>query len=239
MYSYRFVYTTPHMGGFWHNYLVVPLLNLLVMLYDTAAFGNLGVAVIEMTILLRIALLPFTLVSEADEIKYEHLEKEVAGILEHFKNDSIQAHEEVRALLKKNRISHWAKSVVLFVQLMTLIILYRVFVSGINAQLGGLYAWVPYPNLPINTSFFGFEIGAHNIWWASAVGVFLYLDIVVEQKRIAHLLGRQDAFFRYAFPVFSIVILSLLPMVKSIFVLTSMLFSTAVTLIRKALWRTG
>lgn len=227
------------MGGFWHNYLVVPLLNVLIWLYDTAAFGNLGVAVIEMTVLLRLALLPLTIVSESDEIKYEKLETEVEGIMEHFKNDRVQAHEEVRALLKRNRISHWAKTLVLFVQLLTLIVLYRVFVSGINNQLGGLYGWIQTPQIPINISFFGFDIGLRNVWWALAVGVVVYIDIVREQKKVAHLLGPQDAFFRYGFPIFSVVILSLLPMVKSIFILTSMAFSAVITLIRRALWRTG
>jgi membrane protein insertase Oxa1/YidC/SpoIIIJ len=227
------------MGGFWHNELVVPLLNVLIWLYNTAAFGNLGVAVIEMTILLRLVLMPLTVVSEVDEIKYEKLETEVEGILEHFKNDRVQAHEEVRALLKKHRISPWAKMSVMLIQLVALVVLYKVFVSGINANLGGLYSWVRFPELPINTKFFGFEIGAHNVWWAIAVGVTVYVDIVLEQKQVAHLLGRRDAFFRYAFPLFTIVILSLLPMVKSIFILTSMAFSATVTLIRRTIWRTG
>lgn len=227
------------MTGWFHSYLVLPLLNVLMYLYDTAAFGNLGLAVIEMTVLLRLALLPLTVVSEADELKYERLETEVANTMQHFKNDRVQAHEEVRSLLKKNRISPWAKTLVLLVQGLVLYVLYRVFVSGINAQIGGLYNWVPTPDLPINTSFFGFEIGIRNFWWALAVGVYLYVEIVLEQRHIAHLLGPQDAVFRYAFPVFCAVVLFLLPMVKSLFILTSMTFSLVITLIRRLIWRTG
>jgi membrane protein insertase Oxa1/YidC/SpoIIIJ len=227
------------MGDFFHRDLVVPLLNVLIYLYETAAFGNLGVAVIEMTVLLRIALLPLTVVSEADELKYEKLEAEVALTQQHFKNDRVQAHEEIRALLKKNHISSWAKTAALLIQLLALVVLYNVFVSGINAQLSGLYSWVPMPDLPINTHFLGFEIGAHNFWWALAVGVFLYVEIVWEQRHVAHLLGPQDAVFRYAFPIFSVVVLLLLPMVKSLFVLTTMFFSLGITLIRRMIWRTG
>jgi YidC/Oxa1 family membrane protein insertase len=227
------------MHDWYSTYLVVPLLNVLMYLYNTAAFGNLGVAVIEMTVILRVALLPLTVVSEADEMKYEKLEAEVALTQSHFKNDRVQAHEEIRTLLKKNRINPWAKMAALLIQLLVLIVLYRVFVSGINAQLSGLYNWVAQPNLPINTNFLGVEIGSHNFWWALAVGVLLYLEIAWEQRHVVHLLGQQDAVFRYAFPLFSVVILLILPMVKSLFVLTSMFFSLGVTLIRRLIWRTG
>jgi YidC/Oxa1 family membrane protein insertase len=227
------------MGDFFRNDLVVPLLNVLIYLYNTVAFGNLGVAVIEMTVLLRLVLLPLSIVSEADEMKYEKLEAEVALTQSHFKNDRVQAHEEIRALLKQHHISPWAKMVVLLIQLLVLIVLYRVFVSGINAQLSGLYNWVAQPNLPINTNFLGVEIGSHNFWWALAVGVLLYIEIAWEQRQVVHLLGPQDAVFRYAFPIFSVVILLILPMVKSLFVLTSMVFSLVITLIRRLIWRTG
>lgn len=227
------------MPEFFHDYLVAPLLNVLMYLYETVAFENLGVAVIEMTVLLRLALLPLSIVSEADEVKYERLETEVARTQEHFKNDRVQAHEEIRNLLKKHRISPWAKMVVLLIQLLVLIVLYQVFVSGINAQLSGLYKWVVQPNLPINTNFLGVEIGSHNFWWALAVGVFLYIEIAWEQRHVVHLLGPQDAVFRYAFPIFSVVVLLLLPMVKSLFILTSMIFSLVITLIRRMIWRTG
>ena len=45
------------MGIFWHDYLYTPLLNFLIFLYSGPAFGNLGVAVIELTVLLRTVLL--------------------------------------------------------------------------------------------------------------------------------------------------------------------------------------
>jgi YidC/Oxa1 family membrane protein insertase len=221
----------------WHTLLVVPLLSILIELYNTVAFGNLGVAVIEMTLLLRLVLLPLTIISEGDEVKYEKMEHEVEGIMTHFKTDQVQAHEEVRALLKKNKISTWAKTSVLLIQLLILVVLYQVFLSGINANLGGLWGWVSAPNLPINTDFFGFEIGTRSIWWAVACGVWIYLSVSSEQKKVMHLLGPRDAAFRYAFPVFTVVILFMLPMVKSLFILTTMAFSLIVTLIRRAIWR--
>lgn len=227
------------MGTFWHDLLVVPLLNALILLYDTIAFGNLGVAVIELTVLLRLVLMPLTVVDEKKKAQYERLDGEVGKIQEAFKNDQVQAHEEIRNLLAKRRINPWAKTAVLVIQLAVLVVLYKVFIHGIYASLDGLYSWVPAPMVPINTAFFGFDIGSRNLYWSLAVGVALYLDIVAEQREVEHLLGKQDAVYRYAFPIMTVVVLSLLPMVKAIFILTSMGFSIAVSLIRRAIWPTG
>lgn len=227
------------MADLWRNFLVAPLLDLLIFFYDTIAFGNLGVAVIEMTVLLRLALLPLNILAEQSAASYERLEQEVADIQAQFKNDHVQANEHIRALLKERKINPWAKTAILLVQLLVLIVLYQVFISGINAHLDTLAGWVGIPQTPVNPMFFGFDLGKRNLWWALAVGVYLFLEIVHQQRKVAHLVGKQDAVYRYAFPLFTVVVLSLLPMVKSLFVLTSMSFSLIVSTIRRALWPTA
>lgn len=224
------------MNGFWADVVVHPLLDLLIALYNTVAFGNLGVAVIELTVMLRLALLPLTILAERSTARYERLSEDVAVIQAQFKNDPVLANEQVRELLKSRRVSPWAKAIVLFIQLAVLIALYQVFVRGINASLDSLAAWVGPVALPIDATFFGFELGSRNLWWALAVGVFLFLEISYEQRKYAHLLGKQDAIYRYAFPLFTVALLTALPMVKSLFVLTSMGFSLAVSGLRHALW---
>ncbi len=227
------------MAEFWRQVFVYPLLDVLILFYNTIAFQNLGVAVIEMTVLLRLVLLPINVLAEKDTARYERLEQEVAGIQKAFKADEVMANDHIRALLKKRRISPWAKTLILFVQLLVLLVLYQVFLRGINAHLDHLADWAGRPLMPINTTFFGFELGRRNILWALAVGFYLFLEILYAQRKVARLLGRQDAVYRYAFPLFSIVVLSLLPMAKSLFVLTSMTFSLAVSSFRRLLWPTA
>ena len=223
----------------WRNIFLFPLLNGLIMLYNTVAFGNLGVAVIEITILLRLFLFPLTIVAERNAAKYERLEEEVQKLQESFKDDTIQMKEKVRELLKKNKISHWAKAMVLVIQLLVLVAIYQVFFRGISASLDGLYTWVVNPTLPINTLFLGFDVAKRNIYWPLFVGVILYLSIASDQKKNAQVLGRSDAIFRYAFPLFTVMILFFLPMVKALFVLVSMLFSIIISFLRRIIWPTG
>lgn len=210
------------MTEIWRELLVEPLRDTLLWLYSTAAFGNLGVAVIELTVLLRLALMPFTILAERSTARYERLSEDVAVIQAQFKNDSVLANEQVRELLKQRRVSPWAKAIVLIIQLLVLLAFYRVFTVGFSPA--------------VDTTFFGFDLSKHSFPWSLAVGVFLYVEISLEQRKFIHLLGKQDAVYRYAFPLFSVVLLSFLPMVKSLFILTSMGFSVLISTVRHAIW---
>lgn len=222
----------------WRQIFLYPFLNGLIFLYNTIAFGNLGLAVIELTVILRLVLFPLTIISERNKARYERLEPEVDRIAEAFKDDQVKMRDRVRELLQQNRINPWAKASVLAIQGMVLIALYAVFARGVTASLDGLYAWVQQPSMPINTSFLGFGIGKPSFYWALAVGLILFTTIVIDQRKHAQVLGKSDAFFRYAFPIFTVVLLSLLPMVKALFVLTSMVFSIIISNLRHAIWPT-
>lgn len=214
------------MTGLWHDLLVQPLLDTLLFLYRTAAFKNLGVAVIELTVLLRLALLPLTILAERSSARYERLSDEVAAVQAQYKNDQVLANEQVRELLKRRKVSPWAKAAVLLVQFLVLVALYQVFIKGALAA-------------DVVPTFFGAHLAGRSFGWALAVGIVLYFEIVHEQRQVAHLLGKQDAIYRYAFPLFSVVVLSILPMVKALFVLTSMAFSLLVSTIRHKVWPTA
>jgi membrane protein insertase Oxa1/YidC/SpoIIIJ len=225
------------MLGLWHDYLYTPLLNLLIFLYTGPAYGNLGYAVIELTILLRIALLPFTIVDERNHFRYEALNKKIEAIEHDFKTDHVMRAERIRELLKQQKVSYWSKVFVLGTQLLVLVLLYQVFIGGIrftNNEV--LYSWVQAPPT-VNTMFFGFDLAKKSLGWASAVGIILFLEIYSEQKKREHLIRRSDVMYLFLFPIFSVVVLLLLPMVKSVFVLTSMFFTMFIVLLRRVFFR--
>lgn len=225
------------MPSFWHDYLYNPLLNFLFFLYSGPARGNLGVAIIELTILLRLALLPFTIITERNGYKYEKLNKEIEAIERDFKADPVRRQENIRALLKQNKVNYWPKVFVLGVQLLVLVLLYQVFIGGV--RLTGqevLYSWVQAPT-EVNKIFLGFNLGHRYVLWAGIVAVTLFMMLYAQQKRRAHLVKRSDVMFLFFFPLFTLVILWILPMVKALFVLTSLLFSFIVTQVRSALFK--
>lgn len=214
----------------WHDFLYTPLLNFLIWLYNGPAFGNLGVAIIYLTILVRIVLLPFTIISERSKLLYEKLGEKIKKIEHDFKNDPIQRNEIIRQTMKEYRVSPWAKVVVLAVQALILVLLYQVFLGGINGKLGDLYFWVVHPDY-INTKFLGFDLGARNLFWSGLVGIVLFLEIYFDHR--GRPMTKSDVLYQIGFPAGIFLILWLLPMAKSIFILTSLIFSYLIILVRQ------
>ncbi len=225
------------MGQFWHDNLYNPLLNFLIYLYTGPAFGNLGLAIIELTVLLRIILMPFTVFDERSRYLYEKLSKKIGSLERDFKADHIKRKEKIRELLREHKVSYWSKVFVLGIQGVVLVLLYQVFMGGIRFTPNeNLYAWVSVPTR-IDTMFVGFDLAQKSLFWPSIVAVILFLQIYSVQKKREHLVTRADVMYMILFPVFTLVALLLLPTVKSVFILTSMFFSMFVFWLRQALFR--
>jgi len=230
-------YTLPDMYAFWHDALYTPLLNFLFFLYAGPAFGSLGVAIIELTVLLRLALLPFTILDERTRFRYEKLDKKLEAIERDYKADHVRRDERIRELLKEHKVSYWSKVVVLGVQLLVLVLLYQVFMGGLHFTANDpLYSWVPAPTT-VDTHFLGYDLAGHDVVWPAVVAGLLFLQIYAEQRRRKHLLRRSDIVYQLVFPAFMLVVLMLLPSVKSLFVLVSMLFGMAIHVIRTVFFK--
>ena len=220
----------------WENYLYYPLLNALIYLYTTLAGHNLGWAVIWLTIALRIVLLPFTIISIRNGEKHKKMEEEAAHAAMIYKNDPVLQKEEVRRVMKKNRISPWARTLTLAVQAIVFIVLYQVFMHGIRGEqiTKHLYSFVEYPGKLV-TNFYGFELGAtHTLFWPCVAGGYLLISSLLHSLKKQNW-QKSDLYFLIFFPLSTILVLWFLPMVKSLFILTAALFSDTVGLMMMAL----
>jgi len=225
--------------AFWNDFLYQPLFNFLIWIYNTWTDGNLGWAVVYLTILLRVVLLPFTLITERNQIRNEALVDEVRAIEKAYAKDPVLKKQEVRRILKKRRVQPWAKVVTIGVQVLVLVLLYQVFLRGITGEkiLKILYPTVDFPGT-INTDFYGFDLGARHDWlWAGAVGLFLFLEVYLELQKRKRGLGKGDLAYGVLFPAFVFLLLWWLPMVKSLFILTSILFSVIIGWFSRSLFR--
>ncbi|HLC69475.1 MAG TPA: YidC/Oxa1 family membrane protein insertase [Patescibacteria group bacterium] len=221
------------LADLWFTYLYQPLFNALIWIYANIADQNLGWAVIWLTIFLRVILLPFTIISERNAIREAKVEAEVAKIAEAYKHDRVAQKAEIRKLMKKNHVSPWAKVFSLGVQFLVLILLYQVFVRGITGEkvVKILYPMIDFPGA-ININFYGFNIGkVHDLVWPTITALYLFISIIIENKSDKGW-NRSKASFAIIFPLFTFFALWLLPMVKALFILTSMIFSDIIKLFR-------
>ena len=131
-------------------------------------------------------------------------------------------------------VSPWAKVMTLGIQLLVLVLLYQVFIRGITGEriIKIIYPWIDFPG-KINIDFYGFNIGkAHDTLWSGLAALYLFTSIYLSEGRG----GKKDRpklAFLFLFPLFTFFALWLLPMVKALFILTTMVFSDTVTMLRK------
>ena len=219
---------------FWVTYLYQPLFNGLIWIYLNIADRNMGWAVVWLTIFLRIILLPFTIISERDALKQKEVEEQAVKASKAFKNDPVAQKEEIRRIMRKHRVSPWAKVVSLGFQVLVFVLLYQVFIRGISGERIAklLYHWIDFPG-KINSDFYGFNIAAHHdVFWAGIVAIYLFLSIYIGEASKPKQ-DKSKLTFLFLFPAFTFFALWYLPMVKSLFVLTTMIFSDIIGSIRK------
>lgn len=209
----------------WHTYLYDPLLNLLIFLYNGSANRSLGLALIEFTVLIRVFLLPFTVLSLRASARFDRLRRKVARLEETHKNDRVARKEAIRRLMERHHINPWAKASALGIQFLILIILYRVFITAVRGHnFEGLYSWNIAPDFLL-THFFGVDLAVRSLIFPAIVGFILYAELRHEQRAHAASITNRDVAFRLIFPLIAFALLYALPAGKSIFVLTSVLFT--------------
>ena len=149
------------MSYFFNLILIRPLFNLLVFLYNTAAFHDIGLAIILITVLMRLVLLPLSNKAIKSQKALQDLQPQIKAIQEKYKDNKEEQTKQVMDFYKKNEINPFSGCLPILVQLPILIALYQVFLKGFDpGALSWLYSFVKNPGA-INSVFLGFLNLAH------------------------------------------------------------------------------
>jgi YidC/Oxa1 family membrane protein insertase len=209
-----------------------PILNILVYFYETVAGRDFGIAIILVTLLIRLVLYPLFHKSAKHQMALQRLQPKIKKIQELHKNDKQKQTEATMALYKEHGVNPFLSIILLIVQLPILITLYRIILSGLGTGgIGsGLYAFMPAPNT-INALF----LGILNLKQGSIILVLLAAIAQYFQSRLAiyrapnagppspaEKMARQMTFIG---PVITIVIFYNLPAGVGLYWLTSSIFS--------------
>lgn len=123
-----------------------PLFNALVVLYQTAAFYDLGFAIIILTVLLRLALWPLASKALRSQKELTALQPEIKKIQAQYKDNKDEQMKRVMALYKEKKVNPLSGFLPIFIQLPVLFALYRVFFAGFKEEsLAALYEFIPNP----------------------------------------------------------------------------------------------
>ena len=154
----------------WNTVLYNPLVNVLAFLVSIIPGGDVGIAIIILTILVKIALFPLSQRSIENQAKMNLLAPELKKIKTSGANKEEQA-KETMALYKKHKTNPFSGCLLVLIQLPIIFALYYVFYKGINFDGGLLYSFVHIPE-KMNMNFLGLlDIGQKSLLLAILAGI--------------------------------------------------------------------
>lgn len=166
--------------------LVKPIYNVFVSLLSLVPQGDTGLAIIVLTVLMRIVLYPVFTASIRTQMGMQAMQGELDSLKDkHGDNKEALAREQL-ALFKKYKVNPLAAFGALFIQLAVIIALYvALFREGfpaINTDL--LYSFVAAP-AAVSTNFFGLIdlLSPHHTLLALVVGATQYVAIWLTMRR--------------------------------------------------------
>lgn len=165
------------MSFIFNEILYRPLLNLAVFLYNILPGHDFGLAIIALTILIRIILHPFSVKAIKSQKALNLLGPKLNEMKEKYKdNPSVQS-AEILKLYKENKVNPFAGCLPLIIQLPILFALYKTFINGINSQsLSLIYSFISRPQA-VNNLFLGMiDITTKKPVFALIAGVLQFLQ---------------------------------------------------------------
>ncbi len=148
-----------------------PILNLLVVLYNTVAFHDLGVAIILLTIVIKVVLWPLSNKSIKAQKSLQELQPKISEIKAKYKDDKQAQSLAMMEVYKQHKVNPFSSCLPILVQLPFLWAVYKVFSDGLNNKLSLVYPFISKPEM-INTIAFGFlDLAKRNIFLAVLAGL--------------------------------------------------------------------
>lgn len=134
------------MSFIFHNFFYQPLFNLLLIIYNTIPGHDFGIAIIILTIIIRLVLYPLTKKGIESQKAMALIQPKLKEVQEKYKNDRAKLAEEMMKLYREHKVNPFSGFLNLLIQIPILFALYKVFMAGIDPNsLNGLYDFVKHP----------------------------------------------------------------------------------------------
>jgi YidC/Oxa1 family membrane protein insertase len=172
-----------------------PLFNFLVWLYNILPGNDIGLAIVILTVLIKLVLYPFSLQALRAQKALAELQPQIEGLKNKYKNRKDLMTQEMMKLYKDNKVNPFSSCLPLLIQLPFLIAVYQVFIEGLDSKgLENLYPFIANPG-HINAVSMGFlDLGKSNLILAILAGAaqFWQVKIMPRQSPPKNMPGSKD-----------------------------------------------
>jgi len=153
------------MGQIFKTILTQPLLHLLVFFYNFIPFHDLGVAIILLTIIIRLILFPFSRLSLKSQKALQEIQPKLDEIKKKYVGNKEGQAKAMMDLYKENKVNPFSSCLLLLIQLPILLAVFQVLRVGVVDS-------------SLNPVAFGFlNLSQTNIFLALVTAVFQYFQM--------------------------------------------------------------
>jgi len=221
--------------------LYQPLFNALILLYQWLPNHDFGIAVIALTVLIRIIFYPLGAKAIISQKSLQDLQPKIQEIQKKYKENKEELARATIELYQKAKVNPFSGCLPLLIQLPILVALYQVFWKGFQPeQMNFLYSFVAHPT-EINPYFLGLiNLSKPNIYFAILAGLAQFFQTKMTSSssfqsqgkktkegvdvQISEMMQKQMLYF---FPIFTMMILWTIPSAIALYWTVSSLFSIA------------
>ena len=238
-------------SSIFHSLFYNPLYNGLIYLIDVIPGGDVGVATVILTCVVKFILFPLSKKATKTQMVMKEIEPEMAKIREKYGSNREELAKQTLEFYRKNNLNPFASFFLILIQLPIILALAFVFYQGglpvIHAEL--LYSFIHVPSV-INTNFLGlFDIAKTNFLLSVLTGLAQFIQIRLSvPAHVPAAEGSKSAGFsddlarsmnvqmRYVMPIFMFIVCLNLSAAIALYWITGSLFTIAQELyLRKTL----
>lgn len=201
-----------------------PLLQALILLYEYLPGHDFGIAVIVLTVAIKLALYPLGAKGIKSQKAMQDLQPRIKEVQNRFKDDKARQTKEVMDLYKQAKVNPFSGFLLLLVQMPILFALFRVFSNGIKGMADIDASFLGLINLADKSTILVVLAGITQFWQAKMMPSQPGSGKTAPAGKpdFSNMMQKQALYF---FPVFTVFILWNMPSAIALYWLVTTLFT--------------
>lgn len=168
----------------WFYFLTKPFFFIIEFLYKL--LGNFGLAILVMTVFIKLVLFPMANKSYGAIAKVKKLQPKIEAIKAKFKDDRIALNREIMELYKREKVNPASGCLPILIQIPIFFSLYKVLFVTLDMRHAPFYGWIKDLSAPDPTSIFNlFGLLPFNVSPAFTLGIWpilMGITMILQQK---------------------------------------------------------
>jgi YidC/Oxa1 family membrane protein insertase len=233
------------MTEYFITFIYQPFFNLLVFFYwmldfVTGGHGDMGIAVILLTIVIRVILYPLSLAEQKSHKERKEITEQIKQIEEQYRTDHIGQIQAKKSVMKTNRRVLIAEVINLIIQVTVALMLWKIFATGLKGEdFHLLYDFMPKVTEPFNLVFLGkYDLTKPSLTLNLTQSILIFiLETILLLGSESPVTKQQFVRLQIILPIASFILFLGLPAGKKVFIISTLVISIILSSIRTVQYR--